>query len=82
MSGITDPLVADLVEWAARRPRSLAELNEVWRTSCPRLMVWEEAFERGFLARAEPVRVTPLGMALLAGSRRAERQGQAPAPPG
>ena len=71
MSGITDPLVADLVEWAARRPRSLAELNEAWRTSCPRLAVWEEAVDRGLVAR-EPfdgrqalVHVTPIGMSFL-----------------
>jgi hypothetical protein len=46
-----DPLVLDLVEWVAQRPRRYADVLEVWRTSCPRLTVWEEAVDRGYLAR-------------------------------
>jgi hypothetical protein len=26
---------------------------EVWRTSCPRLPVWEDANDRGFLVRTQ-----------------------------
>lgn len=70
MSEVTEPLVLDLVEWVARRPRSYAEVMEAWRTSCPRLTVWEEATERGLVLRADPVRVTPQGLALLAGCGR------------
>ncbi len=66
MSDVTDALVLDLVEWVARRPRPYGELMEAWRTSCPRLTVWEEAVDRGLLLRAEPVRVTPLGCRYLA----------------
>ena len=65
MSPIVAPLVLDLVEWVARRPRSYAEVMEAWRTSCPRLDVWEEAVDQGLLVRAEPVRVTPLGLRRL-----------------
>ena len=46
-----DPLVRDLVEWVASKPRSHAEVIEVWRTSCPRLTVWEDALDRGFVER-------------------------------
>lgn len=46
-----DPLVLDLVEWVAARPRRYAEAIDVWRTSCPRLTVWEEAFDRGYVER-------------------------------
>ena len=46
-----DPLVLDLVEWIAREPRAYADVIDAWRTSCPRLTVWEEACERGLLAR-------------------------------
>lgn len=46
-----DPLVLDLVEWIARAPRPYAEVMELWRTSCPRLTVWEDALERGLVAR-------------------------------
>jgi hypothetical protein len=45
-----EPLIFDLVEWVARQPRLYAEVMEVWRTSCPRLSVWEEAVDRGLLA--------------------------------
>jgi hypothetical protein len=32
-----------LLVWIAERSRSYAETIEVWRTSCPRLAVWEDA---------------------------------------
>jgi len=51
MSGGLDALVLDLVEWVAREPRSYAEVFDAWRTSCPRLPVWEEACDRGLVAR-------------------------------
>ena len=46
-----DPLVLDLVEWIAREPRLYAEAIESWRTSCPRLTIWEDAVDRGYVAR-------------------------------
>jgi hypothetical protein len=46
-----DPLILDLVEWVAREPRAYADMLDAWRTSCPRLTVWEEAEERGFVTR-------------------------------
>jgi hypothetical protein len=66
-----DPLILDLVEWCAREPRTTAEVQDAWRTSCPRLTVWEDATERGFLVRApgphatQVIRVTPAGQAFL-----------------
>jgi hypothetical protein len=57
----TDILVLDLVEWIAREPRPYAEVLETWRTSCPRLTIWEDAVDRGYVTRrpsAEGVRVT------------------------
>lgn len=47
-----EPLLLDLLEWVATDTRSYAEVMEAWRTSCPRLPVWEEAIDRGFLKRA------------------------------
>ena len=47
----TDPLVLDLLEWIAREPRLYAEVIETWRTSCPRLTIWEDAVDRGYVAR-------------------------------
>jgi hypothetical protein len=48
MSGTTDALVLDLVEWVAREPRLYSEVIETWRTSCPRLTIWEDAVDRGY----------------------------------
>jgi hypothetical protein len=47
----TDALVLDLVEWIAREPRLYSEVIETWRTSCPRLTIWEDAVDRGYVAR-------------------------------
>ena len=47
----SDPLVLDLVEWIARQPRLYSEVIETWRTSCPRLTIWEDAVDRGYVAR-------------------------------
>ena len=41
-------LVLDLVEWIATQPRSYADVMDAWRTSCPRLPIWEDALDHGF----------------------------------
>ena len=46
-----DPLVLDFVEWIAREPRAYSEVIGAWRTSCPRLTIWEDAAERGYVTR-------------------------------
>ena len=52
MIDTVEPLVADLLEWIGRHGgRPYAEVMEAWRTSCPRLPVWEEANARGFIDR-------------------------------
>jgi len=51
MAETSDPLVLDLVEWIAREPRLYSEVIESWRTSCPRLTIWEDAVDRGYVAR-------------------------------
>ena len=50
MATPTEPLILDLVEWVARAPRPYGEAIEAWRTSCPRLTVWEDATDRGLIA--------------------------------
>jgi len=50
MSGDTEALVLDLVEWLAARPRPYGEVMEAWQTHCPRLTIWEDALDRGYLA--------------------------------
>ncbi len=46
-----DALILDLLEWVGPAGRPYDEVMEVWRTSCPRLPVWEDANDRGFLTR-------------------------------
>ena len=47
----TQPLVLDLVEWVARQPRPYVEVMEAWRTSCPRLTIWEDAQDEHLVRR-------------------------------
>jgi D-3-phosphoglycerate dehydrogenase len=44
-----DALILDLLEWIGPGSRPYSEVIEAWRTSCPRLPVWEEANDRGFV---------------------------------
>ena len=46
-----DPLVLDFVEWIARERRLYSEVVATWRTSCPRLTIWEDASDAGYVAR-------------------------------
>jgi hypothetical protein len=72
MTTTLDALVRDLVEWVAKEPRPYAEVMEAWRTSCPKLAVWEEAVDRGLIERQASagegllVRVTAEGRRFLA----------------
>ncbi|MGE0601584.1 MAG: hypothetical protein AB7J35_19690 [Dehalococcoidia bacterium] len=50
-SATLHPLIVDLVRWSASSPRGYHEVMEAWRTSCPRLPVWESAVEAGYLRR-------------------------------
>ena len=43
---IVEVLILDLLEWLGRDPRPYAEVLDAWRTSCPRLPVWEAAVDR------------------------------------
>jgi D-3-phosphoglycerate dehydrogenase / 2-oxoglutarate reductase len=51
MATTVDALILDLLDWIGPSPRPYAEVIEAWRTSCPRLPVWEEATERGYVER-------------------------------
>lgn len=67
-----DPLVDDLCEFLARAPRPYAEVMEAWKTSCPRLPVWEEANARGYVQchADRTVGLTPAGRQRLGAARR------------
>jgi len=73
MVDTTDPLVLDLVEWIARAPRSYSEVIETWRTSCPRLTIWEDAVDRGYVTR-QPVAGAGVRVAVTAGGEKFLRE--------
>jgi hypothetical protein len=56
----------ELLAWIADAPRSYAETLDVWRSSCPRLTVWEDAVhERLVTVRGRSVLLTPEGRTAL-----------------
>jgi hypothetical protein len=42
-------IMLQFLDWVARRSRTYAETMEAWRTSCPRLSVWEDALIEGLI---------------------------------
>jgi hypothetical protein len=74
-SPTVDALVLDLLEWIGPAPRPYAEVIDAWRTSCPRLPVWEDANAAGLIAHERRdgvalVSVSQKGRAYLEAHRR------------
>ncbi|MGA3087911.1 MAG: hypothetical protein ABSD75_04820 [Terriglobales bacterium] len=70
MNDTVETLILDLLEWVGRQERTYRDTMDAWRTSCPRLPVWEDANDRGLLEIApvggcSTVRLTAAGVALL-----------------
>jgi hypothetical protein len=67
-------LTLQLLEWIAARPRSYAETIDAWRTTCPRLSIWEDACIAGLIGgeRGETriVTLSRKGAALLDAHRK------------
>jgi hypothetical protein len=71
MSETVDALLGDMLAWLDRGAKPYGEVMDAWRTSCPRLTVWEDAVERGFVEQARidgiaSMRITQAGRAFLA----------------
>jgi hypothetical protein len=71
MFDTVEALILDLLDWLKIRDRTYEEVMDAWRTSCPRLPVWEGASDRGLILQEKVngkrvVRVTTAGLALLA----------------
>jgi hypothetical protein len=77
--------IRQLLEWIAERPRTYAETMEAWKTSCPRLSVWEDALADGLIRVARgDVQLTRAGSDLVCRSREspeAANPTRVPAPP-
>jgi hypothetical protein len=63
---VVEALILDLLDWIAMRERTYEEVMDAWRTSCPKLPVWEDANDRGFIKIEQGiVRITAAGRVLL-----------------
>jgi len=74
---VVESLILDLLDWLTERNRTYDEAIEAWRTSCPKLPVWEDATDRGLVAievvnGTSIVRVTPPGLTLLSQRKRTD----------
>ena len=64
-------MVLDLVAWVSETPKPYDEVMVAWRTSCPRLQIWEDAVDHGLVIRRDGgalgqlVEVTAKGQAFL-----------------
>lgn len=74
-------LTLQFLTWLEESPRSYGEAMDAWRTSCPRLSIWEDALRDGLIERKPGladdagklrdfgIAVTPAGRKLLASSK-------------
>jgi hypothetical protein len=71
---VVETLIVDLLEWLANGERTYEQVMDAWRTSCPKLPVWEDANDRGLITREHAngrtvVRVSLLGLSFLEKAR-------------
>jgi hypothetical protein len=72
--GPADHLTIQFLGWISEAPRTYGEAIDAWRTSCPRLTIWEDAVREGLIRiehgagpmRQSEVKLTDRGKALLA----------------
>jgi hypothetical protein len=72
MSTAVSNLMLQFLDWVATSPRTYADAMAAWRTSCPRLSIWEDALLEE-LVQIEPgprrdqcrLALTPRGQALV-----------------
>ncbi len=70
-------LVLDFLEWIAEAPRTYADAMDAWRTSCPRLTIWEDAIDANLIVRTRDftngsmVALSSHGAAFLGAERQA-----------
>jgi hypothetical protein len=65
MSQASDALTIQMLAWLAERPRTYEETMEAWRTSCPRLSIWEDACCKELVKGGSTITLTDRGRAML-----------------
>ena len=75
MTSAARSLLHDFLGWIAEEPRAYQDVMDAWRTSCPRLSIWEDALAENLVKTARGdgeltgqmvVTLTDAGRALLA----------------
>ena len=71
---VVEALILDLLEWVRKEERIYEDVMDAWRTSCPKLPVWEDANDRGLVEQQWTdgrcvVRITDAGRAHLEAQR-------------
>lgn len=72
---VVEALIRDLLAWLATGEREYGEVMDAWRTSCPKLPVWEDANDLRLVSVERTngrmvVRITPAGRAFLDRNRK------------
>ncbi|GJD53920.1 hypothetical protein OPKNFCMD_6699 [Methylobacterium crusticola] len=52
-----EALTVQLLQWIGDKPRGYAETMDAWRTSCPRLSIFEDAMSAGLIERVSGARL-------------------------
>ena len=81
MSDSPSLIMIQFLSWVGDRPRSYAETMDAWRTTCPRLSVWEDGVIADLVRLdgegGRAVKLTDRGGAVL---RQAQNRETTPAP--
>jgi hypothetical protein len=69
-------LTLQFLAWVADGPRTYGEAMDAWRSTCPRLSIWEDAVRDGLVCledggamKSSRVVLTPAGRARLKGNQ-------------
>jgi len=49
MASSHEHLTLQMLEWIVEQPRQYRDIVAVWKTSCPRLAIWEDACAAGLI---------------------------------
>jgi D-3-phosphoglycerate dehydrogenase len=61
-----EALVLELLEWIGPTGKSYEDVMDAWRTSCPRLTIWEDALVAGLVVvQTREVSLTAVGRDFL-----------------
>ena len=69
MSEPASLIMLQFLAWVADRPRTYPETMDAWRSTCPRLSVWEDAIIEGLVridnGNGRAMMLTPRGRKVL-----------------